>query len=165
MKFISLEVLAETLLGEGEMQLYFLHPLCHFGLQQYLFLVHLNTAEGRGSCNMAYLHHAVSSWQLTRLSENRTSPLRMWALLMPRSGETSSQGWEGLPRLAGWFVFLRCTMGIFFHVKEAGMGHATSHFFLLLLYSLWEKERQSVYMRSARAGFSPHVTLKFSAPL
>lgn len=77
MEFISLEVLAETLLGEGELLLYFLFPLCHFGLEQYLFLVHLNSAEGRGSCNMAYLHHAVSSWQLTCLSENRIGPLRM----------------------------------------------------------------------------------------
>jgi len=74
---MSLEALAETFLGGGVLLLYFLHPLCHFGLQHYLFLVHLNTAEGRGSCNMAYLHHAVSSWQFTRLSENRTSPLRM----------------------------------------------------------------------------------------
>lgn len=117
-KFVSLEALPETLWrggggGRGEMPLYFLHPLCHFGLEHYLFLVHLNTAEGRGSCNMAYLHHAVSSWQLTRLSENRTSPLRMWVLLKPVSGETSSRGWEDLARLAGRFVFLRCIVGIF----------------------------------------------------
>lgn len=57
--------------GGGELLLYFLHPLCHLGLQQYLFLVHLNTGEGRGSCNVAYLHHAVSSWQPICLSECR----------------------------------------------------------------------------------------------
>lgn len=137
-EFISLEVVAETLLGEGELLLYFLYPLCHFGLEQYLFLVHLNSAEGRGSCNMAYLHHAVSSWQLPCLSENRTGPLRMWVLLMPTSGETSSPGWEGLHQASRFVCFSKVEYGEFFSCHKDRNGP----FYLPLFPSsplLWKK--------------------------
>lgn len=85
-------------------------------------------------------------------------------LLMPTSGETSSPGWEGLPRPAGSFVFLRWSMGKFFFMSQ-GQEWAFLPPTFSFFSSTLEKERQSLYVSSACAGFSPHVTLEFSAPL
>lgn len=122
--------------GKGSCCWIFCIPCAILDLSSYLFLVHFNSAEGRGSCNMgiftsccqflaAPLPAREQNWSIKDVSATYAHE---WWNIVSRVGRP--------PQASRFVCFSKVEYGeFFFHVRGTGMGLSTSHFFLLLLYS------------------------------